>query len=110
MILNIFFYFLVVNNNKNRILFKKYMFDDLSKHNELKYGYDQRFNNTELENNDELYKIKEYFYKKDILNKLQSNIISNYEKLKIIENNDILKKKNPFDDIIEEFNKEFNKN
>jgi len=103
MILNIFFYFLIVNNPKNRMILKNYMFKDLSKNNLLQNGYDQRFNNI-TDNKQELYKIKEYFYKKDILNKLQSNRISNYDKLKIIEENEILKKNNPFYDIINDFN------
>jgi len=102
MILNIFFYFLIVNNPKNIMILKNYMFKDLSKNNLLLNGYDQRFNNI-TDNKHELYKIKEYFYKKDILNKLQSNRISNYDKLKIIEDNDILKKNNPFYDIINDF-------
>ena len=104
MIFNIFFYFFIINNPKNRTILKKYLYNDLSKYNSLKHGYDHRFNNTNENNYDKLYEIQEYFYKKDILNKLQSNRISNYDKLKIIQNNDILKKNNPFYDIIDDFN------
>jgi hypothetical protein len=109
MIFNIFFYFLIINNPKNRMVLKNYIFNDLSKNNLLQHGLfeDQRFNNI-TDNKHELYRIKEYLHKNDILKKLQSNKISKYDKLKIIEENDILKKNNPFDDIINDFNKEFN--
>ena len=62
-------------------------------------GYDERYKNSS--NLEELFKIKVNFYKKNLLNKLESSKISVYEKLKIIEDNEILKQ-NPYQDIIDE--------
>ena len=65
------------------------------------FGYDERYNKTE-DYKEELFKIKELHYKKHLLNQLESSRISVYDKLKIIEDNDLIVK-NPWQDIIDDY-------
>lgn len=65
----------------------------INKTNSFNRGIDMHYKENQTQNENELFNIKKFFYYKKILNQINNTDISIYDKLNIIENENILDRK-----------------